>query len=532
MSMIVDWSPLVVRLGFTLAHFLWEGAVIGIVFRAVLAACRSSRARYTWSLSAMAAMAAAPVITFCLLGGGGAQVPATFVIANAPGESANGFAWTYAAVAAWAAGASLLALRTGAEFLLVERLRRRAEPLPKLWLQRCEALAGRVSVRLRVAFAQSHEIAGPIVTGFLKPMILVPSATLTSMPVDQLEALILHELAHVRRFDALANLVQTIVEILLFYHPAVWWVGRSIRQEREHCCDDTAVGEIGDPADFVRALQSLADLQRSSLAMAATGGSLAMRVRRLLAAQTSPKKPDIRAILLAIVPLAAGMLAYSVHASADANRHPAQTQIADRRLTSETRIGAAAFAKTSRLAASLVAASAAPVYTGVGTAHPNTRQLSADRGPGAAFDASAQLATVATAPPAASLLSTEAASSDRGASPVLASSRSGQDFPQALVRRLYAPTAPSALMNPLQITVYSAGNRQTTVSLHPFSIAGSTNNFLLLLDGRPVSPSAIDALPPDRILGVEGASAGSPGAKHYGARPDQSFVNVFTRPPG
>jgi beta-lactamase regulating signal transducer with metallopeptidase domain len=311
MSIGVDWSALVVRLGFTLAHFLWEGAAIGILLRVLLAACRSSRARYTWSLSAMAAMAAAPIITFCLLGGAGAQVRATFVTLNVPDQSETSFAWTYAAVAVWAAGVSLLALRTGTEFLFVERLRRRADPLPKLWLQRCEALARRVSVRLR-------EIAGPIVTGFVKPMILIPGAALTSMPVEQLEALILHELAHVRRLDAIANLVQTVVEILLFYHPAVWWVSRSIRQEREHCCDDIAVREIGDPADFVRALQSLADLQRRSLAMAATGGSLATRVRRLLAAQGSPKKTDVRAILLAVVPLAAGMLGYSIHACAHA----------------------------------------------------------------------------------------------------------------------------------------------------------------------------------------------------------------------
>jgi hypothetical protein len=87
-------------------------------------------------------------------------------------------------------------------------------------------------------------------------------------------------------------------------------------------------------------------------------------------------------------------------------------------------------------------------------------------------------------------------------------------------------------MNPLHITVYSAGNAQTTVSLRPFSVTGAMNNILFLLDGQPSSAAALNALPPNKILGVEGASAGSPGAQRYGASPNQSFVNVFTRPPG
>jgi beta-lactamase regulating signal transducer with metallopeptidase domain len=524
MSMlVVDWSALVVRLGFTLAHFLWEGAAVGIVLRVFLAACRSARARYNWSLGAMAAMAAAPIVTFCMLGSGGAQVSAALVRLNVPGQNDSGFAWTYVTVAAWAAGASLLALRTGAEFLSVERLRRRAGPLPTIWLQRCETLATRVSARLRVAFAQSHEIAGPIVIGFLKPMILIPSAALMSMPADQLEALILHELAHVRRFDAIANLVQTVVEILLFYHPAVWWVSRTVRQEREHCCDDIAVGEIGDPADFVRALQSLADLQRTSLAMAASGGSLATRVRRLLAVQASPKKTDVRAVLLAIVPLAAAMLGYSAHASVDANRNAAQTQAAGNRPAIDARSSDAVFAKTGRLPAGPVIASAAPVYTDVSTAVAKTDRPGADRVLPTASTVSIGLSTAASGPD-------DGRNGHSGT--LLASSRSDQDPLQAVVRRLYAPPVQSSHMNPLHITVYSAGNAQTTVSLRPFSVTGAMNNILFLLDGQPSSAAALNALPPNKILGVEGASAGSPGAQRYGASPNQSFVNVFTRPPG
>jgi TonB family protein len=125
-------------------------------------------------------------------------------------------------------------------------------------------------------------------------MVLIPVAALVRLPADQLEALILHELAHVRRLDAFANLIQTVVETLLFYHPAIWWLSRRIRIEREHCCDDLAVAAVEDPALYVRALRTL-DLHRGAAqgVLAANGGDLKARAARILGLAAAPARPAL-----------------------------------------------------------------------------------------------------------------------------------------------------------------------------------------------------------------------------------------------
>ena len=125
----------------------------------------------------------------------------------------------------------------------------------------------------------------PTVIGWLRPVVLVPGSALAGMAPYQLEAILAHELAHIRRHDYLVNLLQTLVETLLFYHPAVWWLSHRIRIERENCCDDLAVSLCGDPYAYAKALADLEELRADSghLALAATGGSLIHRVRRLIA---------------------------------------------------------------------------------------------------------------------------------------------------------------------------------------------------------------------------------------------------------
>jgi len=124
----------------------------------------------------------------------------------------------------------------------------------------------------------------PTVIGWLRPVILLPASALTGLSAEQLEALLAHELAHIRRYDYLVNLLQTTIETLFFYHPAVWWVSTQVRQEREHCCDDLAVAACGDVLTYARALTALEQLRGSEpqLAVAASGGSLLVRIQRLL----------------------------------------------------------------------------------------------------------------------------------------------------------------------------------------------------------------------------------------------------------
>jgi hypothetical protein len=150
-------------------------------------------------------------------------------------------------------------------------------------------LARRLHISRAITLLESTLVEVPTVIGWLKPVVLLPASALGALSPSQLEAILAHELAHIRRHDYLVNLLQTLVETLLFYHPAVWWLSRRIRIERENCCDDLAVSLCGDPVAYANALADLESLRSETtpthhIALAATGGSLLHRVRRLLRA--------------------------------------------------------------------------------------------------------------------------------------------------------------------------------------------------------------------------------------------------------
>ena len=150
---------------------------------------------------------------------------------------------------------------------------------------------------------QSTTVPVPAVIGWLRPVILLPASALTGLSVPQLDAILAHELAHVRRHDFAVNLLQTAAEVLLFYHPACWWISRRVRAERELCCDDIAVSLCGDRVLYATALADLEALRAEpTLALAATDGPLLQRVRRLLA--PSPEGSRAPGLTAALVPAA------------------------------------------------------------------------------------------------------------------------------------------------------------------------------------------------------------------------------------
>jgi beta-lactamase regulating signal transducer with metallopeptidase domain len=296
-------QSLVPALGWTLAHFLWQGALVAFALQVVLKACRTARARHDWALAALVVMAILPILTFAWLQSG---VRIVLVPRGFPGLIPVGQRWETLAVAAWLVGVAVLAVRLAGGFLLVERLRRTAVALPQDWAERCRRLEQQIAAPLCVLFAQSEAVAMPIVAGWLKPMVLIPAGFLTRLPPAELEALILHELAHVRRLDAFANLIQSMVETLLFYHPAVWWVSRRVRLEREKGCDDLAVAAMRDPALYVRALQSLDALRAPPYGvLAASGGDLKGRAARILGMAVAPERPALSRIAAILILTAA-----------------------------------------------------------------------------------------------------------------------------------------------------------------------------------------------------------------------------------
>jgi uncharacterized protein (TIGR03435 family) len=182
----------------------------------------------------------------------------------------------------WSFGVVLLSLRLVAGGIAVRALRRSVCRVDDVLRQRVADLARRMAIRRHVELVTSIRSESPGVIGWLRPLILLPPATLIGLTTIQLDAVLAHELAHVRRHDYAVNIVQMIAETLLFYHPAVWWVSKQLRTERELCCDDEAVRVCGDRAAYARALVTMARLQNPSLAIGANGGSLRDRVHRLL----------------------------------------------------------------------------------------------------------------------------------------------------------------------------------------------------------------------------------------------------------
>lgn len=299
------------KLGAALLHFLWQGGAIAGVYAAARRRASRPEVRYLLACTALVAMAVSPVVTWMALrpmplGSPLAAVPAAdptgvaepvfrgglphIFAAESAGVPAVWLSWV---AAAWMAGVVIFWLRLLGGWLVAERLRRRqVRPAPRAWQQAMDRLSARLRVSRPVRLLVSGLVHAPSVVGLLRPVVLVPVGVLAGLPPDQVEALLLHELAHIRRWDNLANALQSIVEALLFYHPVVWWVSGHMRAERELCCDDAAVAITGDAQSYALALAGLAvgTHALSQAAVAATGGSLAERVARLLGKPRQPSR--------------------------------------------------------------------------------------------------------------------------------------------------------------------------------------------------------------------------------------------------
>jgi GWxTD domain-containing protein len=277
------------QFAWTLIHFVWQGALIAALCALGFAAAGGPRWRYALGVFALALMAAAPPLTWLALqqpgpSGAGFELPSVL-----PPPPAGGFSggtepaapWIAWIPLLWSCGAGALSARVLLVWILEFRRERLAKPLEAEWRRRFELVAMAMSITQRWRAAVSDRIAVPQVSGVFRPLLLLPASALSNIPPEQLEAIVAHELAHIRRHDYLVNLFQTAVECLLFYHPAVWWLSSRIRQERELCCDAAAVGYCGDRASYARALLALEEA-RPALSLAASSGSLRERVARLL----------------------------------------------------------------------------------------------------------------------------------------------------------------------------------------------------------------------------------------------------------
>jgi uncharacterized protein (TIGR03435 family) len=181
-------------------------------------------------------------------------------------------------------------------------LARRGAPADAALVTRVAAVATRIGVSRRVRVITSGLSQGPATLGALRPVILVPSAVILGLTPQQFEAVLAHELAHIRRHDFLVNVVQVLVETLFFYHPAIWWASRRIRIERELCCDDIAVQCCGEPLVYAQALTSIARLPIPSprFVLGARSGPLLYRIQRVLGLEPRANAMSLWPPILAI----------------------------------------------------------------------------------------------------------------------------------------------------------------------------------------------------------------------------------------
>jgi beta-lactamase regulating signal transducer with metallopeptidase domain len=298
-----DWVQIT---GWVLLHFLWQGSLLAIVAAAALRFCRlgSSSLRYVVACLALGAMLAAPVLTAFVLasesapaafGDAGPSAAAggrTFEVVNIAQElipKTTGVrtleAYFPLIVSAWLAGVTFLLLHAFRGWYHIRRLHKAALAwAPSSWQLAANRLAQRLRLRRPVRVVEFAAIDVPTVVGWLRPVIILPVAAMAQLPAVQVEAVLAHELAHVRRHDYLVNLLQRVAEAVLFYHPAIWWISARVREEREHCCDDLAIEICGDRDNYATALAELESRRTTAsvVGLAATDGPLLKRIRRIL----------------------------------------------------------------------------------------------------------------------------------------------------------------------------------------------------------------------------------------------------------
>ncbi|MFN0014662.1 MAG: M56 family metallopeptidase [Saprospiraceae bacterium] len=288
-------------LGWTLVHALWQGAAIALALWLVLPRLKSARQRYRAAYGALTGLALVSVATFALVYEPAIpivqvaqplSVPANGLhmglIAGTPDmlsllsdklEACNPFI-----VAVWLPGFVFFLLRLATGLHYVHGLRsRQNRPAEARWQERLRELATRIGHSRPVGLLESALVRAPMAFGFFKPIILLPIGMTNQLSPAEVEAVLAHELAHLARRDWLFNLLQTVIEAVFYFHPAVWWIAALIRAERENCCDDTAVALTGNRLAYAKTLARLQEMARPAVVPAPAlglGGSPTLLYRR------------------------------------------------------------------------------------------------------------------------------------------------------------------------------------------------------------------------------------------------------------
>jgi GWxTD domain-containing protein len=321
MTHIEIWiqSPLALAMAKTLLHSLWQAALVAFALGVCLPFVHSARLRYVAGCAALVAVVALSTGTFVLVAPASAgrrtvqpvvypdfAVPALYSAAASRSQRfvfQDLLPWI---TPVWLLGFLVFNFRQIGSWAGARRMRRRGVCVaPDAWQQKLNELRSRMKVLRPVVLLESCLTQVPLVVGHMQPAILLPLGLLTGLPSEQVQLLLMHELAHIRRADYLINMLQAFAENSMFYNPAVWWISRVIRVEREHCCDDAVVDATNNAPVYAAALTALEEnrSRHAQLAMAATGGTLMKRIRRVLN-QPEPQASAVAPILGAFLIMA------------------------------------------------------------------------------------------------------------------------------------------------------------------------------------------------------------------------------------
>lgn len=322
--------PLAETIGWTLVHSLWQGLVVVLLAKFALHYIPANRpnARYAVALSGLALIVAGGIVTASLLlpeQHDGSAVPSYFAFtAGAPTPEAPAPAAFIQEAARliesgmpliltlWMAGVLLLSLRLALGWTYITRLRMTASPVADAWRSLLEDLKKQLGLTAEITLAESNRLTTPAVIGIFKPVILVPVGMLTGLSQQQVEAVLLHELSHIRRHDFLINTLQSLVEILYFFNPFVWMLSSAARNEREYCCDDQVVDRY-HPRVYAEALAYLETVRvnKPALAVSLTGetNNLLYRIQRFM--EKSRRNNPVPQWMAPVVLAVAGIISMS-----------------------------------------------------------------------------------------------------------------------------------------------------------------------------------------------------------------------------
>lgn len=332
-------------LGWTLVHIIWQGFAIALILGVVLRLLgnSSSQIRYLISIMSLVMILGLSIYNFTASYKREIKVEKQTLTSNPDTETTiinqdallqvlepNSFFWqsvinrfkridTYFPILVniWLAGVCIFMLKFMVGLLYIQRIKSRSASIIKQdWIDRFRKIERKLSVRKRIRYLESTIVKVPAVLGYLKPVILIPAGMLTGIPENQIEAIVAHELAHIRRNDFLVNILQSFIEMIFFFHPAVWYISSQIRTERENCCDDIAITLCDGSLTYAKALVSIQELYPgkiySAVAFSGQKRKLLNRIKRVIMSPNTESNINDRIIATLIVLIGIALATFSL----------------------------------------------------------------------------------------------------------------------------------------------------------------------------------------------------------------------------